>query len=167
MKNVSVGRWLSCSALLALLGACGYAGAKTTPVQTVSVPVIAQMIPQEATSLEAMAQAGMMLDMARETALARLQEVIDHPDSAQDTVRYALEEKARITSCAQKEAALGALLAQMGFGHVTAVIGEESVSVIAPWQTAENEQSRMQIIDAAAAQTGFSAEQVKIILAKK
>ena len=145
MKNVSVGRWLSCSALLALLGACGYAGAKTTPVQTVSVPVIAQTIPQEATSLEAMAQAGMMLDMARETALARLQEVIDHPDSAQDTVRYALEEKARIASCAQKEAALGALLAQMGFGHVTAVIGEESVSVIAPWQTAENEQSRMQM----------------------
>ena len=67
----------------------------------------------------------------------------------------------------EKEAALSALLEQMGFGETAVVVGAEAVSVIAPWQAAENERSRMQIIDAAASQTGFSAERIKIILAKK
>ena len=47
------------------------------------------------------------------------------------------------------------------------VLGGESVTVIVPWQAAENEQSRVRIIDAAATQTGLAPECVKIILSKK
>ena len=79
----------------------------------------------------------------------------------------ALREKTALAKRMVAEAETAALLSHMGFGETAVVLGGESVTVIVPWQAAENEQSRVRIIDAAATQTGLAPECVKIILSKK
>jgi hypothetical protein len=107
------------------------------------------------------------LDEQRRQALAILQSVIDDPKAKEEQISAALDKKAQIAARMETEAAICALLDHMGFGQTVVVMGEKSLSIIAPWQTAENEQNRVRMIDAAASQSGLPAGAVKIILAKK
>ncbi len=158
-------RWGGCAALLALLAASSYAGrsAQSVPI----VPVMMQIVPDEALAASTVSKTTEQLARRREDALALLESVLGDPAADEAARKQALLEKTRIAARMEKEAALCALLAHMGFDQTAVIAGEDVLSIVAPWQIAENEQSRLQMIDAAAAQSGFSADAIKIILAKK
>lgn len=170
MSREQAARWIrtaGCAALVALLAACSYLGARQQKVQTVSVPVAVEMISENALSAASIAETQDRLLRERESALALLQSVIDDQSAGAEERSEALKEKTALAKRMAAEAEIMALLAQMGFGDAAVVMGEQSLSVIVPWQAAENERSRVQIIDAAASHTGLSPECVKIILSKK
>lgn len=160
-------RTAGCAALVALLAACSYLGARQPQVSAVSVPVAVETISESALGAASLEQTQQKLRQERENALALLQSVIDDPLAQAGTRDAALDEKTALAKRMETEAATAALLAHMGFGDAAVVLGEESVTVIVPWQAAENEQNRVKIIDAAATQTGLAPECVKIILSKK
>ncbi|MBE5800587.1 MAG: SpoIIIAH-like family protein [Clostridiales bacterium] len=160
-------RLAGCAALLAILAASSYAGAGQRQTQAVSVPVMVEMISHEAIAAASAEETGARFAAQRDDALALLQNVLDDPKADEDTVKKALEEKIRIAQRMETEASVSALLAQMGFENTTVAMGEGALSIVAPWQIAENEQNRMRMIDAAASRSGLSAECIKIILAKK
>lgn len=158
-------RWGGCAALLALLAASSYAGRREESVPV--VPVMVQIMPDEALAAATVQKTTEELAHKREEALALLESVLSDPAADETARKQALLEKTRIAARMEKEAAICALLAHMGFDQTAVIAGEDALSIIAPWQIAENEQSRLQMIDAAAAQSGFSADAIKIILAKK
>ena len=160
-------RTAGCAALVALLAACSYLGARQPQAPAVGVPVAVEVISEGALGAASLAQTKEKLRQERENALALLQSVIDDPDAGSDAKNEALKEKTALAKRMEAEAQTEALLAHMGFGETAVVLGEESVTVIVPWQAAENEKSRVRIIDAAATQTGRAPECVKIILSKK
>lgn len=160
-------RTAGCAALVALLAACSYLGARQPQVSAVSVPVAVEVISEGALGAASLEQTQEKLRQERESALALLQSVIDDPNAQADTRNEALQEKIALAGRMAAEAETAALLSHMGFGETAVVLGGESVTVIVPWQAAENEQSRVRIIDAAATQTGLAPECVKIILSKK
>lgn len=160
-------RTAGCAALVALLAVCSYLGARQPQAQTVSVPVAVETISENALSAASLEETQDRLLRERENALALLQSVIDDPGAGAEAREEALREKTALAGRMAAEAEMTAILAQMGFGDAAVVMGEQSLSVIVPWQAAENEQSRVRIIDAAASHTGLSPECVKIILSKK
>ena len=160
-------RAAGCAVLVALLAASGYWGASRPLERTVSVPVSAAVLSEQALEAEPIRETQERLHAEREQALALLQGVLDDADAPEDARAKALEKKTAMAERMETEAALCALLAHMGFGETAAVLGENCVSVVVPWQAAENEQSRARIVDAAASQTGLAPACVKIILAKK
>lgn len=160
-------RTAGCAALIALLAACSYLGARQPQVSAVSVPVAVEVISESALGAAPIEETQQKLRQERENALALLQSVIDDPNAGADVRNEALKEKTALAKRMEAEAETAALLSHMGFGETAVVLGEGSVTVIVPWQAAENEQSRVRIIDAAATQTGLAPECVKIILAKK
>lgn len=160
-------RTAGCAVLVALLAACSYLGARQPQASAVSVPVAVETISERALGSASLEQTQQKLRQERENALALLQSVIDDPDAGSDARNEALKEKTALAKRMEAEAETAALLSHMGFGETAVVLGEGSVTVIAPWQAAENEQSRVRIIDAAATQTGLAPECVKIILSKK
>lgn len=160
-------RFTACAALLVLLAASSYAGAGARQTETVLVPVMIETIPDQTVSAETLDETGERLEMERQQALLQLQSVLDDPRTDQQTASRALQEKTDMALRMETEAALEQMLAQMGFGGAVVVAGEGTISISAPWQMAENEQNRLQMIDAACSQTGLSPENVKIILAKK
>ncbi|MGN0773178.1 MAG: SpoIIIAH-like family protein [Candidatus Ventricola sp.] len=160
-------RTAGCAALVALLAACSYWGAKQPPASAVSVPVAVETISESALGASSLEETQDRLRQEREQALALVQSVIDDPSAGAGARDEALKEKTALAKRMEQEAALTALLAHMGFGDAAVVLGEDSAAVIIPWQAAENERSRVQIIDAAATQTGLAPECVKIILSKK
>ena len=162
--SMRVMRFAGCAALMCLLVISSYAAAK--PQQVPSVPVTAQVISKESLYAASMAQTQAGLMQKREQALALLQGVIDDPRAQKADVSAALEKKTQIAGYMETEAAVGALLAHMGLGETAVVMGDGVMHIIAPWQAAENEQSRVRMIDAAVSQSGLSAQAVKIILAK-
>ena len=157
-------RFVGCAALLGLLVMSSYTAAK--PQQVPSVPVMAQVIPGEMLAGATLTQTKERLERQRERTLAILQSVIDDPRAQKSDVSAALEKKTQIAGAMEKEAAVSALLTHMGFGDTAVIMGESALHIVAPWQAAENEQSRMRMIDAAVSQSGISAQSVKIILAK-
>ena len=159
------GRLAGCAALLALLVASSSAAAK--PVQMAGVPVSAYTVSTQELAGVSMEEINNKLDDQRGQALAVLQSVIDDPKAKGEQISAALDKKTQIAARMETEAAICALLDHMGFGQTAVVMGEESLSIVAPWQTAENEQNRVRMIDAAASQSGLPAGAVKIILAKK
>ena len=159
------GRFAGCAALLALLIMSSSTAAK--PVQVASVPVFAQTLSSPTLSSASMEETVKKLEAQREQALALLQSVLDDPRAQQEQITAALEKKTQIASNMEKEAAIGAQLAHMGFDQTAVVMGNGALSIIAPWQMAENEQNRIRMIDAAASLSGISAGNVKIILSKK
>lgn len=160
-------RTAGCAALVALLAACSYLGARQPEVSAVSVPVSVETVSEQALHAQTMEETQEKLRQERERALALLQSVADDPQAQAGTREEALREKTALAKRMNAEAETAALLAHMGFGETAVVMSEGSASVIVPWQAAENEQSRVRIIDAAATQTGLAPECVKIILSKK
>lgn len=160
-------RTAGCAALVALLAACSYLGARQPQASAVSVPVAVETVSDSALSAAPLGETQEKLRQERENAIALVQSVIDDPLAQADTREEALREKTALAKRMETEAGTAALLAHMGFGETAVVLGEGSVTVIVPWQAAENEQSRVRIIDAAATQTGLAPECVKIILSKK
>ena len=160
-------RTAGCAVLVALLAACSYLGARQPQRAAVSVPVAVEVISELALGAASLEETQQKLRQERESALALLQSVIDDPNAQAGTRDEALREKTALAKRMVAEAETAALLSHMGFGETAVVLGGESVTVIVPWQAAENEQSRVRIIDAAATQTGLAPECVKIILSKK
>ena len=160
-------RTAGCAALVALLAVCSYLGARQPQVQAVSVPVAVETISENALSAASLEETQDRLLRERESALALLQSVIDDQSAGAEERNEALKEKTALAKRMAAEAELTAILAQMGFGDAAVVMGEQSLSVIVPWQAAENESNRVRIIDAASSHTGLSPECVKIILSKK
>lgn len=160
-------RTAGCAVLVALLAACSYLGARQPQGSSVSVPMAVETISERALGAASLEETQQKLRQERESALALLQSVIDDPNAGADVRNEALKEKTALAKRMEAEAETAALLAHMGFGETAVVLGGESVTVIVPWQAAENEQSRVRIIDAAATQTGLAPECVKIILSKK
>ena len=164
ISAVRAARFSGCAALLALLIVSSM-GRKERGVP--SVPVLLETVSEQALSAQTVEQTKICLSSRREEALSLLQSVLDDPHAGQEARHIAQEEQARIAGRMETEASVEALLAHMGFGDTAVVAGETHLSIIAPWQAAENEHSRVQIVDAAVAQSGFAPESVKIILAKK
>ena len=160
-------RTAGCAVLVALLAACSYLGARQPQRAAVSVPVAVEVISERVLGAASLEETQQKLRQERESALALLQSVIDDPNAQAGTRDEALREKTALAKRMVAEAETAALLSHMGFGETAVVLGGESVTVIVPWQAAENEQSRVRIIDAAATQTGHAPECVKIILSKK
>ena len=160
-------RTAGCAVLVALLAACSYLGARQPQRAAVSVPVAVEVISERVLGAASLEETQQKLRQERESALALLQSVIDDPNAQAGTRDEALREKTALAKRMVAEAETAALLSHMGFGETAVVLGGESVTVIVPWQAAENEQSRVRIIDAAATQTGLAPECVKIILSKK
>ena len=160
-------RTAGCAVLVALLAACSYLGARQPQRAAVSVPVAVEVISERVLGAASLEETQQKLQQERESALALLQSVIDDPNAQAGTRDEALREKTALAKRMVAEAETAALLSHMGFGETAVVLGGESVTVIVPWQAAENEQSRVRIIDAAATQTGLAPECVKIILSKK
>ena len=160
-------RTAGCAVLVALLAACSYLGARQPQRAAVSVPVAVEVISERVLGAASLEETQQKLRQERESALALLQSVIDDPNAQAGTRDEALRETTALAKRMVAEAETAALLSHMGFGETAVVLGGESVTVIVPWQAAENEQSRVRIIDAAATQTGLAPECVKIILSKK
>lgn len=158
-------RFAGCAGLLALLAASSYAGRQQT--LTPAVPVMFEMVSAEAAAAYTVEQTQERLNRQREEALALLQSILDDPSADEASKDKAIQEKTRIASRMETEASVTALLAHMGFEQAAVVMGDQMLSLIVPWQAAENEQNRIRLIDAAVSQSGFSADAVKIILAKK
>jgi len=158
-------RYVCCAVLLGVLAVSSYAGGKTS--HTPAVPVMIEIMPDQVLAASTMEKTSERLETRRQESLLLLQSVIDDPQTDETSRKRALEEKTGIAARMEKEASLEALLDYMGFGQTAVIMGEDTLSIVAPWQAAENERSRVQMIDAAAGQSGLSAEAIKIILAKK
>ncbi|MBQ4609192.1 MAG: SpoIIIAH-like family protein [Clostridia bacterium] len=160
-------RMASCAALLLLLAVCGYAGASREETRRVSVPVVYETMTAQEISLRSMEETRLRLREEREREVQLLQRVIDDPAAGEETAEQARKQMLQLTERMDSEARTQAALEYMGYTQVAVVCGAQSVSVIAPVWTAQEEQDRIRIIDAAAAQTRLPAEAVKIILSKK
>ena len=158
-------RYAGCGVLLGVLAVSSYAGGK--PPQAPIVPVLIETVPDQLLTASTMEKTTERLEQKRREALLLLQSVIDDPLADDASRKQAFEEKTRIAARMGTEASLEAMLEHMGFVQPGVIMGEGTLSVVVPWQAAENEHSRMQIIDAAVSQSGLSAEAIKIILAKK
>ena len=158
-------RYAGCGVLLAVLAISSYAAGG--PPHTPAVPVMMEIVPDQALAASSMEKTNEHLTQQRQEALLFLQSVIDDPQADEASRKQAMAQKNRIAANMETEAALEALLAHMGFVQTAVIMGEGILSVVVPWQAAENEHNRVRIIDAAAGQSGFSAEEIKIILAKK
>ena len=158
-------RYAGCAVLLAVLAISSYASGR--PAQVPIVPVMIETVPDQALAASSMEKTNERLEHRRREALLLLQSVIDDPQADETSRSAARQEKNRIAARMETEASLRALLTHMGFEQTAVVMGDESLSIVVPWQAAENEQNRVRLIDAAVSQSGCLPEAVKIILAKK
>lgn len=158
-------RFAGCMGLLALLAASSYGTGGQ--IEAPAVPVLIETVSGEAMAAMSMEKTQERLQRQRQEALLLLDSILKDPSADEASQRHALEEKEKIASRMETEASVMALLAYMGFEETAVVMGEEQMSIIAPWQIAENEHNRVRMIDAAVSQSGISADAVKIILAKK
>lgn len=159
-------RAAGCAILLVLLAVCGYAGAKEQTAQTLSVPMTVKTLDAQEIAAATMEDIRQRLNNEREQELMLLQSVIDHPQADEKTLQSALEQKTQIAQRMELEAQTQASLACMGYEDAAVVCGAQTVTVIVPQKSAESEQDRVRLIDAAVSQTQAAPEDVKIILAK-
>lgn len=157
-------RFAGCAALLALLAASSYAARK--PVEIPAAAVLIAPASQAVQTDASMTQTSEKLKNKRQEALALLESILSDPDADQAVRSQAQKEKLQIVRRMDTEASVEELLAHMGFGQTQVIMGEGILHIISPWQTAENAQNRVKMIDAAVSQSGLSADAVKIILAK-
>lgn len=155
------------AALLVLLAACGYAGAREPDVRMVSAPVTRQVLTAAEISAVTTEETAKQIKQKRQTELALLDSVLGDPDTSSGTRSDALAQKAELAARMGKETQLEAALAYMGCGDIPVICGADTVTVFVPAETALSERERMRIVDAAVSHTGASAEDVKIILSKK
>lgn len=156
-------RFFFCTLLAVILAACSYLGAKQPQTRTASVPVAAQPVREQAQAAQSTEKTKESLMQKREEALAMLQSVINTEHVQQSVLNEALAAKLALAGRMTAEAEAEAILAHMGFGEAVVMLSEDGATAIVPWQTAMDERSRMQIIDAVASQTAISPECVKIM----
>lgn len=154
--------------LLLLLAVCGYAGAsRTQSAQAVSVPVTQRTITGGELAAATAQQVREKLVADREAEIALLDSVIADASASMQTRDSALAQKAQIAGRMENEAQIEAALYAMGCAGTSAVCGAQTVTVITPEQNVGGEAEKTRLIGAVCAQTGLSAENVKIILIKK
>ena len=160
-------RFAACAVLLMLLAASSYAGTAAMRTESALVPVMVEVVSERALSAVSLVETKEKLITQRRQAIVQLESVLEDPRTDRETAAQALREKTEMAARMEMEAALELLLMQMGFEEAAVIAGKGTISIVAPWQAAENEQNRLQIIDAACGHTGIAPENVKIILAKK
>ena len=160
-------RFAACAALLMLLAVSSYAGTAARQTESALVPVMVEVVSESALSAASLVETREKLITQRKQAILQMESVLDDPRTDRETAAQALREKTEMAARLETEAALELLLTQMGFEDAAVVAGKGIISIVAPWQAAENEQNRLRIIDAACGHTGIAPENVKIILAKK
>lgn len=156
-------RFLFCTLLAMVLAACSYLGAKQPQARTVSVPVTARPIDENAQTVQSIETTKGSLMQKREEALSMIQSIIDTEHVQQSVLNDALAAKLALAGRMATEAEAEALLAHMGFGEAVVMLSEDGATAIVPWQTAKDERSRMQIIDTVASQAALLPECVKIM----
>lgn len=161
-------RAMGCVLLLALLAVCGWMGAsRDSGVQTVSVPVTRNVLEAEEIAQATNEEIKARLETERKQELDMLEGVLTDGRADDATVRSALLQKSEIAARMENEAQTEALLAGMGYGDALCVSGAQMLTLILPEQSLESQEDRVRVIDAVSAQSGVSAENVKIILIKK
>lgn len=165
-RNGGVLRAACGAALLLLLGFSGFIGAKREETRFAAAPVIVKTMSANPYERESDLASREKLRLQREQEIRLLTSVAEDPDVPKETVRYALEQKMEIASRMEQEAQAEAALAYMGFEGVSVLCGAQAISVFAPYAHIRDERSRVQILDCVCTQTGASAQNVKIILAK-
>lgn len=158
-------RMIQSAALLALLGLSGYA-AQGERTQAVGIPVTAVQISEWEQTGAALAQIRDQLKRSRTREIELLDSVMMDPAAQDDLAAQAGEQKLQIIKSMETEARTLAALSCMGYDQLGVVCGGDIISVFAPWQYVSDEQARVKIIAAAAAQAELPPENVKIILAK-
>ena len=152
--------------LLALLAACGMAGASKGSVRAVSLPV-QRTVMEGAQVPDAQAQtAAQRLRQDRAEELALLSAVLSAENVDEATRQSALEQQVQITGRMEMEAQARACLVQMGFEEAEAVSGAQIMTVLLPSGSVGTEADAARVIDAVSSQTGVAPENVKLILTK-
>ena len=152
--------------LLALLAACGYAGASRTGVRAVSLPV-QRMVLEGAQAREETAQsAAERLAQDRAEELALLAGVLSSESVDEATRQSALAQQVQIAERMEAEAQARACLAQMGYEGAEAVSGAQIMTVLLPAASVGGETDAARVIDAVSSQTGVAPENVKLILTR-
>lgn len=150
--------------LLALLAACGYAGASRGDVRAVSLPV-QRTVMEGAQAQDAGAQsAAERLRQDRAEELALLSGVLSSQSVDEATRQSALAQQVQITQRMEAEAQARACLVQMGFEGAEAVSGAQIMTVLLPAASVGGETDAARIVDAVSSQTGVAPENVKLIL---
>ena len=151
--------------LLALLAACGYAGASRGGVRAVSLPV-QRTVMDGAQAQSAQAQtAAERLRQDRAEELALLSAVLSGENVDEATRQSALAQQVQIAQRMEMEAQARACLLQMGF-EAEAVSGAQIMTVLLPAASVANETDAARVIDAVSSQTGVAPENVKLILTR-
>ncbi|MBR3795226.1 MAG: SpoIIIAH-like family protein [Clostridia bacterium] len=152
--------------LLTMLAVCGYAGAQQEAVQSVSVPVVYEVLSAWEISEEAMEDVSVRLGREREREIAMLDSVIANQDASAELVAQALAQKMQLSERMEREARTKAALSYMGYPQVNVICGEDKMTIVAPWQYASDSSERVKLIAAAADEAQLPVECVKIILPK-
>lgn len=146
---------------LALLAACGLAGAKGAKVQTVSVPVERSALTGESAAKMSTAE---RLARDRQEEIALLDSVLESGDADQATRQSALAQKTQLTGRMELEAQARACLSGMGYEDAQVVCGAQMLTVLMPGTVAAAGDGA-RIIAAVSEQTGTGPENVRILFA--
>lgn len=153
-------------ALLSLLAVCSFSAGRKDLPKSVTVPVMVEMTGSEIRSAQSVEQIREKLRTRREGEIRLLTSVAENPASGEEIIQNALKQKMEIALRMEEEARVEAALSYMGFDALAAVCGAESMTVFAPYAYVSSEADSVRILDCICTQTGFSPENVKIILAK-
>ena len=152
--------------LLALLAACGYAGARDAVVQTVSVPVERQTLGEEWAKQEEALSVAERLARDRQEEIAMLDSVIENAETDAQTRQSALAQKAQLAGRMEIEAQARACLSAMGYESAQVVSGAQMLTVLLSAASLPGMEDGARVISAVADQTGCEAQSVKIILTR-
>lgn len=153
-----------CAALVALLGASGYAGRQTASPQA-AVPVSAVTLDQDVIAEKGLRETEEALERERERALEMLKSILADPRAGDAAAADAAEKMADIAARMEREASLEAALARIGV-RASAACTQTAASVFVLPTDAQDEKTRMQILDLAAAVCEMEPSCIKIILVK-
>lgn len=169
-KTSTDGRYnfLICAALIAVLAASGYAGAGSQEeVRMTAAPVISRSSVEDEYEGMTFDEVESKLREERKREIAVLDGVITGTDTDEETRENAQNQKLALAKRMETEAQVRAALEHMGLECAAALCTEERTVLIVPAQYAEDQETTVRIIDAAAAISGCTAKDVKIILVKK
>ena len=152
--------------LLALLAACGYAGASRGGVRAVSLPVQRTVMGGAQAEAEQAQTAAERLRQDRAQELALLSGVLSSEDVDEATRQSALAQQVQIVDRMEAEAQARACLEEMGFEGAQAVTGAQIMTVLLSAAQVGGEADAARIIDAVSSLTGVAPENVKLILTR-
>ena len=113
------------------------------------------------------ATARLTRQQARDNALALLQEAADEENADQETLNAASEGIQALAAYTLQEAQIENLVTAKGYDDCVVFMGEDSLSVVvaAPESGSLSSQDVAKITDIAMTETGYRAEQIKIMTA--